>query len=91
MERQCLAKEFIEHLGESVEEWMLWEGWTDWVGCESCYDGGRDAICWGKAACHGFENGCGCAACYERDQWETEHPTSERRRRGTRSSPAFVV
>ncbi len=62
-QREIMAKEFAEWHGVEVQEWMLWDGWHLWVGCEVCAEEGEDAPCWGYQGCHGHKNGCGCFGC----------------------------
>lgn len=64
------AQELASMWGTEVEEWMLWDGWENWVGCEWCREGGPDAECWGFAGCHGYERGCGCRYCVEQEEYE---------------------
>lgn len=65
--KEQLAKELAEKHGVEVQDWMLWKGWHQWVGCEDCHEGGQSASCWGLACCHSYENGCGCFGCYVTD------------------------
>ena len=58
------VRDFATHTGEREEDWMLWHGWSDGVGCNRCAENGRDAPCWGRAACHGYSAGCGCDQCF---------------------------
>jgi len=62
-QREKMAKELAERHGAEVQDWMLWDGWHSWVGCENCNEGGQAASCWGYQGCHGHENGCGCFGC----------------------------
>lgn len=43
------AQELANMWGTEVEEWMLWDGWESWVGCEWCSENGPAADCWGFA------------------------------------------
>ena len=49
--------------------WVRWPGWTLWPGCDRCLGdpltAGPMEPCFGKAACHGLDAGCGCVQCYE--------------------------
>lgn len=67
-----IAKEFIANCEDTrvklIEDWMLWEGWTEYVGCEKCALHGKDAPCWGVAGCHGFYDGCGCESCMDKEK-----------------------
>jgi hypothetical protein len=67
-----IAKTFAERHGLKVEDWMEWDGWTEYVGCNICDELGPDAECWGYTGCHGYINGCGCKDCAEIDQHEKE-------------------
>lgn len=58
------ARGFTDHAGEPVEDWMLWWRWDTHIGCKRCAERGRDAPCWGRAACHGYYEGCGCDQCW---------------------------
>ncbi len=58
-----LAESFALISGSAVEEWMLWDGWQLWVGCNACLRHGAKSSCWGRAACHGFFRACGCREC----------------------------
>lgn len=62
-ERQQQAADLAAYHGTDIEPWMLWEGWTEHVGCIECSEGGPAAACWGRAECHGYERGCGCNHC----------------------------
>ncbi len=55
-----------------VQEWMLWEGWEQNVGCHQCADEGPDAPCWGVEGCHGFSEDCGCRECVAIEAAERE-------------------
>lgn len=61
------ALRFCHLHGTEIEGWMLSSIWRHWVGCAVCDVRGTAAPCWGKAACHGYWNGCGCAGCAEKD------------------------
>jgi hypothetical protein len=71
-ERLHRAREFAALIGVPVERWMRWSGWVLLVGCDVCGDEGRGAACWGRTACHGWENGCGCIGCAVRQARELE-------------------
>ena len=61
------ARDFAAQAGEPEEDWMQWWRWDDHVGCQRCAESGKDAPCWGRAACHGFYEGCGCDQCFAED------------------------
>jgi hypothetical protein len=52
--------------GGGVRPWMRWPGWVLHVGCDRCAGDGKAAPCWGREACHGYDTGCGCSACAQR-------------------------
>jgi len=66
------AKQFVEDCEDSrvkmIEDWMLWDGWGEWIGCERCAIHGMYADCWGKTGCHGYYEGCGCTSCTMREE-----------------------
>jgi len=57
------VRDFAGRAGEPEEEWMSWYEWSEHIGCKRCAESGRNAPCWGRAACHGFYEGCGCDQC----------------------------
>ncbi|MEM4203743.1 MAG: hypothetical protein QXS54_06710 [Candidatus Methanomethylicaceae archaeon] len=63
-------KKVLDFIGDNykAEAWMFSSIWQSRVGCEKCYDAGHYADCWGKEACHGYYNGCGCKYCVEQDK-----------------------
>jgi len=68
-ERFRKAQEFASGTNNGViEDWMLWDGWGGHVGCEACGLSQKESNCWGKAYCHGYENGCGCKECIEEER-----------------------
>lgn len=66
------AQSFADYHGTDVEDWMLWEGWDEYIGCDLCDSDGPEAPCWGMAQCHGYMNGCGCRECTQREQEEDD-------------------
>ncbi len=46
-----------------AQPWMRWSGWVLHIGCDHCVSEGKFASCWERAACHGYDRGCGCSAC----------------------------
>jgi len=51
---------------------MLWKGWEGHVGCEECSLDDKEAECWGKECCHGYDRGCGCVECTKMDdEWHS--------------------
>ncbi|TDA67704.1 MAG: hypothetical protein D9V47_09270 [Clostridia bacterium] len=66
------AREFAELAGTEVQPWMEWEGWTVWVGCDTCAGDGPEAPCWGYTGCHGYLQGCGCRECTDQEAKEAK-------------------
>lgn len=63
-QRWEMACAFTSETGEAlVEDWMLWTHWFERVGCDECRRWRRQAVCFGRAGCHGISFGCGCGNC----------------------------
>jgi len=70
LERACAFAAITNRGG--VQEWMLWAGWVQHVGCHVCADEGSAAACWGVEGCHGFAEDCGCVECVGLEEAERE-------------------
>jgi hypothetical protein len=68
MDNFIKAKRFAKKFGKYVEDWMLWDGWTNYIGCDECNTKGPKAPCWGVKGCHGYYNGCCCKNCVKDDE-----------------------